>query len=127
MSAIPRTQQCCGSGSVLDPYSGASWIRIRIRIRNTDPEKKRKENYIPLKNDFFFQNLKNYPGSGSKLGQYPGSGSGSKFNVFGSTTLDLDEYLNCEFLSSILHLLPLIYPIFTNIRILSTDRDPQSC
>ena len=27
--------QCCGSGSVMDPYSGASWIRIRIR--NTDP------------------------------------------------------------------------------------------
>ena len=28
--------QCCGSGSVMDPYSGASWIRIRIR--NTDPD-----------------------------------------------------------------------------------------
>ena len=30
--------QCCGSGygSILDPYSGASWIRIRIR--NTDPD-----------------------------------------------------------------------------------------
>ena len=28
--------QCCGSGSVLDPYSGASWIRIRIP--NTDPD-----------------------------------------------------------------------------------------
>ena len=28
--------QCCGSGSVLDPYSGASWIRIRIL--NTDPD-----------------------------------------------------------------------------------------
>ena len=27
--------QCCGSGSVLDSYSGASWIRIRFR--NTDP------------------------------------------------------------------------------------------
>ena len=26
--------QCCGSGSVLDPYSGAYWIRIR----NTDPD-----------------------------------------------------------------------------------------
>ena len=30
-------KQCCGSGSVLDPYSGASWIRIRIR--NTDSHK----------------------------------------------------------------------------------------
>ena len=31
-------QQCCGfgSGSVLDPYSGASWILVRIR--NTDPD-----------------------------------------------------------------------------------------
>ena len=28
-------KQCCGSGSVLDPYSGALWIRIRIQ--NTDP------------------------------------------------------------------------------------------
>ncbi len=28
--------QCCGSGSVLDPYSGASWNRIRIQ--NTDPD-----------------------------------------------------------------------------------------
>ena len=28
--------QCCVSGSVLDPYSEASWIRIRIR--NTDPD-----------------------------------------------------------------------------------------
>ena len=27
-------QQFCGSGSVLDPYSGASWIRFR----NTDPD-----------------------------------------------------------------------------------------
>ena len=27
--------QCCGSGSVLDLYSGALWIRIRIP--NTDP------------------------------------------------------------------------------------------
>ena len=27
-------EQCCGSVSVLDPYSGASWIRIR----NTDPD-----------------------------------------------------------------------------------------
>ena len=25
--------QCCGSGSVLDPYSGAAWIRILFRIR----------------------------------------------------------------------------------------------
>ena len=28
--------QCCGSGSVLDLYSGAFWIRIRIP--NTDPD-----------------------------------------------------------------------------------------
>ena len=28
-------EQCCGSGSVLDPNSGVSWIRICIR--NTDP------------------------------------------------------------------------------------------
>ena len=25
------TYQCCGSGSVLDPYSGALWIRIHTR------------------------------------------------------------------------------------------------
>ena len=25
-------------GSVLDPYSGASWFRIPIRIQNTDPD-----------------------------------------------------------------------------------------
>ena len=31
----PGYPQCCGSGSVLDPYSGA--LCIRIRIRNTDP------------------------------------------------------------------------------------------
>ena len=30
------SEQCCGSGSTLDPYSGAFWIRIRIR--NTDPD-----------------------------------------------------------------------------------------
>ena len=29
--------QCCGSGSVLDPYSGASWIRIRIPNMDPDP------------------------------------------------------------------------------------------
>ena len=31
--------QCCGSGSgsVLDPYSGASWIRICIRNTDLDP------------------------------------------------------------------------------------------
>ena len=28
--------QCCGSGSKLDPFSGT--LRIRIRIRNTDPD-----------------------------------------------------------------------------------------
>ena len=26
--------QCCGSGSVLDPYSGASWIRIQIGAKS---------------------------------------------------------------------------------------------
>ena len=35
--------------------------------------------------NFFFKNLLYNPGSGSKLGQNPESGS--KFNVFGSTTL----------------------------------------
>ena len=35
--------------------------------------------------NFFFWNLLYSPGSGSQLGQNPGSGS--KFNVFGSTTL----------------------------------------
>ena len=30
-----KLKQCCGSGSVLDPYSGALWIRSRIP--NTDP------------------------------------------------------------------------------------------
>ena len=36
MVALQTAEQCCGSGSVLDPYSGACWIRIRIR--NTDPD-----------------------------------------------------------------------------------------
>ena len=30
--------QCCGSGSVLDPYSGAFWIRIRIPNTDQDPD-----------------------------------------------------------------------------------------
>ena len=34
-SVFFSTKQCCGSGSLLDPYSGASWIRIRIQ--NMDP------------------------------------------------------------------------------------------
>ena len=29
--------QCCGSGSVMDPYSGAFWMRIQ-NIPNTDPD-----------------------------------------------------------------------------------------
>ena len=29
--------QCCGSGPILYPYSGASWIRIRIRTTHPDP------------------------------------------------------------------------------------------
>ena len=35
-SGLDSNKLCCGSGSVLDPYSGASLIRIRIR--NTDPD-----------------------------------------------------------------------------------------
>ena len=31
------SNQCCGSGSELDPYSGASWIRICIRNTDLDP------------------------------------------------------------------------------------------
>ena len=27
---LQKKMQCCGSGSVLEPYSGAFWIRIRI-------------------------------------------------------------------------------------------------
>ena len=32
-----QNDQCCGSGSVLDPYSGAFWIRIRIPNMDPDP------------------------------------------------------------------------------------------
>ena len=46
--------------------------------------------------NFIFQNWWYNPGSGSKLGKNPGSGSGSKFNVFGSTTLVWIDYTNWE-------------------------------
>ena len=35
-SSFVSCNQCCGSRSVLDPYSGASWILIHIQ--NTDPD-----------------------------------------------------------------------------------------
>ena len=35
-SVCHRNKQRCGSGSVLVPYSGALWIRIRIL--NMDPD-----------------------------------------------------------------------------------------
>ena len=75
----------------LDPYgirihnSGALWIWIRIRIPKVYFF---QENSFPLTLcilNFVFQNCKHSSGSGSNLGQNPGSGS--KFNVFLSPTL----------------------------------------
>ena len=52
--------------------------------------------------NFFFQNWLYNPGSGSgsKLGQNPGSGS--KFNVFGSTTTTLYRYVTVHNLKNVL-------------------------
>ena len=36
LAPLYTLNQCCGSGSKLDPYSATLWIRIRIR--NTDPD-----------------------------------------------------------------------------------------
>ena len=80
----------------MDPFFGVSWIRIRIR--NTDPDldphmqilvkmeaKDVRFKILPVIDNSETQPIKKILGDSLFLGQNPGSGS--KFNVFGSTTL----------------------------------------
>ena len=67
---LTHFNQCCGSGSVLDPYSGDSWIRIRIPNTDLDPdphmqiydkmEAKGVRFKIPINNSSETQLIKNF-------------------------------------------------------------------